>query len=192
MRDHFWVRCGVFPYFLFRRFCCVFWHLFFGGIRRCRKWVIYIFDELSLLNATNQTLPVPMAIAGSARTGSNACQTFCLLQNKYNLFMWQLTGDVAYFCSIFFYHRHFLYKNNNMEIFFIQTTKIFIIIYLDFFSHLSWLFRTQCERNEAKRIAAINCDRNCYQLMAMKWNGTKRNGTSHVASDAVGLSTLAE
>lgn len=53
MGDHFWVRCGVFPFFV-----VVFFGIFCRLMRRegrRRKWVIYIFDELSLLNATNQT-----------------------------------------------------------------------------------------------------------------------------------------
>lgn len=62
---------------------------------------------------------------------------------------------------------------------------IFIIIYWDFFRSSS-RFRAQCERNEANRIVAINCDRNCYQLMTMEWNRTKRYGMEW--NNACGLS----
>lgn len=130
MGDHFWVRCGVFPFFV-----VVFFGIFCRLMRRegrRRKWVIYIFDELSLLNATNQTcLPsfLPRLRAAAIETGSNAWQSFCLLQNKYNLLMWQLTDDVAPF---FVYQWHFLNINNGL-LFLLPSYPQYLLLFIDIF-----------------------------------------------------------
>lgn len=115
--------------FSFIFFVLSFLAYFFFGSRR-RKWVIYIFDELSLLNATNQRPSVSMAVV--QETMPTKVFAYYKINIIYLCDSWQATW------RIFVYHWHFsyIYINNNMEFFFV----IFIIIYLDFFSQLSWVY----------------------------------------------------
>lgn len=91
--------------------------------------------------------------------------------------------------SVFVYQWHFLNINNNIGFLFVLPScpqYLLLVLFIEIFSQFSSRFQAQCERNEANRIVAINCDRNCYQLMTMKWNRTMRYGMEW--NNACGLS----